>query len=177
MTARVPAGVVVAEGIWWLEFAPGIRSVNALTSQRLTDQGEGSTFYDNRVDVRKVSVVELCMKPELSVIVPVLNEAPTLPELFATLAQQRETTFEVVICDGGSTDGTAQLAQELAGEMPVPVRVVASRPGRARQMNSGAAASHSEYSALPPRRLALRRLPFVAQGNRRPCRRNGAHRT
>ena len=28
------------------------RNVNALTSQRLTDRGAGSTFYDNRVDVR-----------------------------------------------------------------------------------------------------------------------------
>ena len=53
ITPKVPSGVVVAEGVWWLEFAPGSRSVNALTSQRLTDQGEGSTFYDNRVDVRR----------------------------------------------------------------------------------------------------------------------------
>ena len=53
VTARTPVGVVVAEGVWWLEFAPGERSVNALTSQRLTDRGEGSTFYDNRVDVRR----------------------------------------------------------------------------------------------------------------------------
>jgi len=52
-TEKVPPGVVVAEGVWWLEFAPGSRSVNALTSQRLTDLGGGSTFYDNRVDVRK----------------------------------------------------------------------------------------------------------------------------
>jgi hypothetical protein len=44
--------VVVAEGVWWLAFAPGQRTVNALTSQRLTDQGAGSTFYDNGVDVR-----------------------------------------------------------------------------------------------------------------------------
>jgi anaerobic selenocysteine-containing dehydrogenase len=51
VTGRVPAGVVVAEGVWWLEFAPGNRSVNALTSQRLTDRGHGSTFYDNRVEV------------------------------------------------------------------------------------------------------------------------------
>ena len=51
--AVVPSGVVVAEGVWWLEFAPGNRSVNALTSQRLTDQGGGSTFYDNRVDLRR----------------------------------------------------------------------------------------------------------------------------
>jgi anaerobic selenocysteine-containing dehydrogenase len=51
-TEKVPPGVAVAEGVWWLEFAPGARSVNVLTSQRLTDQGGGSTFYDNRIDVR-----------------------------------------------------------------------------------------------------------------------------
>jgi anaerobic selenocysteine-containing dehydrogenase len=53
VTAEVPSGLVVAEGVWWLAYAPGKRSVNALTSQRLTDQGGGSTFYDNRVDVRR----------------------------------------------------------------------------------------------------------------------------
>ena len=51
-TDRVPPGLVVAEGVWWTAHAPGDRTVNALTSQRLTDQGGGSTFYDNRVDVR-----------------------------------------------------------------------------------------------------------------------------
>lgn len=52
ITPRVPPGVVVAEGIWWLEHCPGARSINALTSARLTDQGRGSTFYDNTVDVK-----------------------------------------------------------------------------------------------------------------------------
>jgi anaerobic selenocysteine-containing dehydrogenase len=53
VTPKVPPGVVVAEGVWWLDHSPGPRSVNALTSQRLTDQGGGSTFYDNTVDVRR----------------------------------------------------------------------------------------------------------------------------
>ncbi len=52
VTEKTPPGVVVAEGVWWLAYAPGARGVNALTSQRLTDRGEGSTFYDNSVDVR-----------------------------------------------------------------------------------------------------------------------------
>jgi len=52
VSPKVPSGVVVAEGVWWSTFAPGDRTVNALTSQRLTDQGGGSTFYDNQVDVR-----------------------------------------------------------------------------------------------------------------------------
>ncbi|ORJ58581.1 molybdopterin-containing oxidoreductase family protein [Geothermobacter hydrogeniphilus] len=50
---KVPSGLAVAEGVWWREFAPGGRTVNALTSQRLTDLGGGSTFYDNRVDIRR----------------------------------------------------------------------------------------------------------------------------
>lgn len=53
VTDAVQPGVAVAEGVWWLEFAPGKSSVNALVSQRLTDQGGGSTFYDNRIDIRK----------------------------------------------------------------------------------------------------------------------------
>jgi anaerobic selenocysteine-containing dehydrogenase len=52
VTPKAPPGVVVAEGVWWLDHCPGPRSINALTSQRLTDQGGGATFYDNTVDVR-----------------------------------------------------------------------------------------------------------------------------
>lgn len=52
VTPRVPAGVAVAEGVWWLKDAPGDRTVNALTSQRLTDRAAGSTFYDTKIDVR-----------------------------------------------------------------------------------------------------------------------------
>ena len=51
ITKRVPAGTVVTEGVWWREFIPGQRGVNALTSQRLTDGGRGSTLYDVTVEV------------------------------------------------------------------------------------------------------------------------------
>ncbi|MDI6752857.1 MAG: molybdopterin oxidoreductase family protein [Thermodesulfobacteriota bacterium] len=53
VTSKIPSGIVVAEGVWWLEHCPGFRAVNALTSQRLTDRGAGSTLYDNTVDVRR----------------------------------------------------------------------------------------------------------------------------
>jgi len=52
VTDDVPPGVVVAPGVRRLEDALGTRTVNALTSQRLTDEGAGSTFYDTAVDVR-----------------------------------------------------------------------------------------------------------------------------
>lgn len=46
-----PAGVVVCEGVWPLAATANGRSVNALTWQRLTDAGQGSTFYDTKVNV------------------------------------------------------------------------------------------------------------------------------
>ena len=52
ISEQVPAGTVVTEGVWWRQFIPGERGVNALTSQRLTDGGRGSTLYDVTVDVR-----------------------------------------------------------------------------------------------------------------------------
>ncbi|MEI6306177.1 MAG: molybdopterin dinucleotide binding domain-containing protein, partial [Deltaproteobacteria bacterium] len=67
ITNRVPPGTVVTEGIWWQEFIPGMRGVNALTSQRLTDGGRGSTLYDVTVEVRKISVED--MKSRLEVLV------------------------------------------------------------------------------------------------------------
>lgn len=56
---KVPCGLAVACGVWWQEFAPGRRTVNSLCSQRLTDAGQGSTFYDNRVDLRPVEKSEM----------------------------------------------------------------------------------------------------------------------
>jgi anaerobic selenocysteine-containing dehydrogenase len=52
VSEEVPAGVVVAPGVRRREDARGGRTTNALTSQRLTDEGGGSTFYDNAVEVR-----------------------------------------------------------------------------------------------------------------------------
>lgn len=54
ISERVPAGTVVTEGVWWRQFIPGERGVNALTSQRLTDGGRGSTLYDVTVEVKGV---------------------------------------------------------------------------------------------------------------------------
>ncbi|EHQ87875.1 molybdopterin-dependent oxidoreductase [Desulfosporosinus youngiae] len=52
LTTTVPQGVVVTEGLFSSETQPGGSTVNALTSQRLTDRAEGSTLYDVKVDVR-----------------------------------------------------------------------------------------------------------------------------
>ena len=71
----------------------------------------------------------------LSIIMPMLNEAAELPGLLAHLAHWRTRGCEVVLVDGGSTDGSAAMARA-AG-----FTVVDAERGRARQMNAGAAAA------------------------------------
>jgi len=44
-TEDVPPGVAVLPSIWWRRDIPGQAGVNTLTSQRLTDLGESSTFH------------------------------------------------------------------------------------------------------------------------------------
>ena len=51
VTERARRGVAVAWGVWWHKLAPGGRSVNAVTSQALTDLGRAPTFYDCLVEI------------------------------------------------------------------------------------------------------------------------------
>ncbi len=68
----------------------------------------------------------------LSIIVPMLNEAEQLPELFAHLLPYQRAGCEIIFVDGGSVDGSATLP-EMAGFM-----VLCTARGRAKQMNVGA---------------------------------------
>ncbi len=52
VSARARPGVVNGLGIWWRKFGLAGTNVNQLTSQRLTDMGNGPVFYDCLVDVR-----------------------------------------------------------------------------------------------------------------------------
>src|SRR6185436_1142259 len=69
----------------------------------------------------------------LSVIVPTLNEAAGIVAFLEPLQRLRERGVEVILADGGSRDGTAAAAS------PLVDRILLSPPGRALQMNAGAA--------------------------------------
>lgn len=78
--------------------------------------------------------------PKLSIIIPVRNEQQTITSVLRSLARQdRISDCHVLVVDGESTDGTANLAEAFPF-----VEVVNSLPGLARQMNRGAAASESD---------------------------------
>lgn len=77
--------------------------------------------------------------PDISIIVPVLNEAGQLAELLASLKGQSGVTIEVILSDGGSVDGSQKIAAALTADCSFPVKMIGAEAGRGRQMNAGAA--------------------------------------
>jgi len=95
-------------------------------------------------------------RPLLSLILPVLDEAATLPAQLARLQDLRRRGAEVLVVDGGSADATPLLAR------PLVDRLIAAPRGRAAQMNAGAGAARGQVllflhadTTLPPAADAL----------------------
>ncbi len=91
----------------------------------------------------------------LSIIIPALNEAEGITAVLDSLQSLRGRGVEVIVADGGSSDATVDLARERVD------RVLESAPGRALQMNAGAAAARGEILCFLH---ADSRLPEGADG-------------
>lgn len=74
----------------------------------------------------------------LSVVVPALNEAAGIRAALEALAPLRARGHEVIVADGGSSDGTAQLAFDFCDH------VLHAPRGRAVQMNAAARAASGD---------------------------------
>lgn len=69
----------------------------------------------------------------LSIVMPVLDETADIETTLRALAPLRTRGVELIVADGGSRDGTIDLARPFAD------RIVSAPRGRAAQMNAGAA--------------------------------------
>ncbi len=98
----------------------------------------------------------------LSVVVPTLNESANIDALLERL-RHTPGVGEVVVADGGSTDGTQELVQQ-------PTRLVRARSGRGRQLNAGARETSGEVllflhaDVVPPPDAAVQISGAVARG-------------
>ncbi len=88
------------------------------------------------------------MSITVSVICTVKNERESIRRLLDSLAVQTRPPDEVVVCDGGSDDGTLDVLREYAGRAPWPLRVL-ERPGAniSQGRNAAIAAARGEIIA------------------------------
>jgi len=75
---------------------------------------------------------------QVSIIIPVLNEAPLIRPFLSNL-RDRTRAAEIIVVDGASTDGTDRLAQGFCDQV-----IRSGERSRARQMNLGADAAHGD---------------------------------
>ena len=78
------------------------------------------------------------LPPPLSIIVPTLNEAAGVAGFLQSLQPLRARGVELIVADGGSRDATVSLATPLADHL------ISGPPGRALQMNAGAAIARGD---------------------------------
>lgn len=81
-----------------------------------------------------------------TVIAPVLNERANVQALIESLASQTLPPAEIVIADGGSTDGTRELLESLASRVE-GLRVIDGPGGRGENRNAAIAAAAYELIA------------------------------
>lgn len=113
----------------------------------------------------------------LSIIIPVLNEAATITNLLTHLVENNseENESEIILVDGGSSDGTRAVIKHFAHLNAANVKLISSEKGRAKQMNAGATNATGTIlyflhaDSYPPKNFDLYILSEIKKGNPAGC--------
>jgi dolichol-phosphate mannosyltransferase len=108
----------------------------------------------------------------ISVVVPTYNEAENLPELLERLDRALAgRSYEVVVVDDGSPDGTAEVAKRLSGRYPVRVLVREGRRGLSSAVVEGARLAAGEVIVVMDADLQHppELVPKLAEAAERGC--------
>ncbi|WP_214019853.1 TIGR04283 family arsenosugar biosynthesis glycosyltransferase [Methanoculleus sp.] len=106
----------------------------------------------------------------LSIITPVLNEEENILAFLAHI-DDLEDPLELIVVDGGSTDGTCRALEAAAGSFSHRLTVLSSPAGRGVQMNAGA--RHATGAVLLFLHADCRITPDAPDAIRRALEREG----
>lgn len=125
------------EGIEW-----GSAEVLAKTRGRIDALGLRAAYLQRLPDIDRPEDLKHWNDsddeaPAISVVIPTLNEEPFIADAIASVSI--DSSVEVIVADGGSTDRTCAIAAEYGA------RVIERERGRGAQMNAGANAARGQY--------------------------------
>ena len=82
---------------------------------------------------------------KISIVIPTLNEVHALGATLDAVNELRAPAHEIIVVDGGSKDGTIELARERSSDSPNGfLRLINSECGRGAQMHAGACAASGD---------------------------------
>lgn len=108
------------------------------------------------------------MSHKLSIIIPLINEAAYIGQLLAWITEHasKENIAEVIVVDGGSTDGSLEIIAAFKN-----VSLLNSPKGRAKQLNAGARLAKGDIlyflhaDSFPPKGFDEKIIQAVRDGN------------
>lgn len=115
--------------------------------------------------------------PMLSIIIPVLNESLTIPSVLKHITENTSSSniTEIILVDGGSSDGTQQLISRFSKTSAHTIQLISSEKGRAKQMNTGAKNATGSIlyflhaDSFPPKDFDSLIIAEVQKGNPAGC--------
>jgi len=91
----------------------------------------------------------MAQRPVLSIVLPTWNAAAHLEATLAGLCESGlALTYEVIVADGGSTDGTVAIAKRFGAKIVTQTAGTPTKgtpPGRGHQLRAGADAAHGRW--------------------------------
>lgn len=108
----------------------------------------------------------------ISIIIPTLNESETIEALLTAINNHAigENISEILVVDGGSTDGTIAILENLPN-----IKLVRSKKGRAKQLNCGANLAKGTIlyflhaDSIPPKGFDMLIIDEVRENNLAGC--------
>lgn len=120
---------------WSTDAVAGVTRERTLAAGLTCHEVAGLADVDVEADLEGVL-------PPLAVLIPVLDEAARLPRLLVPLMRQvrdAEVEVEVIVADGGSADGSTELATQLGAQ------VTLTEPGRGIQLRAAASRARARW--------------------------------